>query len=54
MYEKICKVGNEENAIKIAEQKLAQCIREGKTNPSDMCPCTTVHELIGEIKSKVK
>lgn len=54
MYEKICKVGNEENAIKIAEQKLTQCIREGKTNPSDMCPCTTVHELIGEIKSKVK
>lgn len=54
MYEKICKAGNEENAIKIAEQKLTQCIREGKTNPSDMCPCTTVHELIGEIKSKVK
>ena len=34
-------------------QKLEQCIREGKTKPSEMCPCTTVHELVGEIKGKV-
>ena len=32
-------------------QKLEQCIREGKTEPSEMCPCTTVHELVGEIRS---
>lgn len=30
-----------------------QCIREGKTKPSEMCPCTTVHELVREIKDKV-
>lgn len=24
----------------------------GKTKPSEMCPCTTVHELVGEIKGK--
>ena len=34
-------------------QKLEQCIREGKTKPSEMCPCTTVHELVGEIKGQV-
>lgn len=39
-------------AIQIAQQKLEQCIREGKTKPSEMCPCTTVHELVGEIRKK--
>ena len=52
MYEKICKVGDEERAIQIAQQKLEQCKREGKTKPSEMCPCTTVHELVGEINEK--
>ena len=54
MYRKLCKSGDEEKAIKIAQQKLEQCIREGKTKPSEMCPCTTVHELVGEIKYEVK
>ena len=53
MYEKICKAGDEERAIQIAQQKLEQCRREGKTKPSEMGPCTTVHELVGEIKNKV-
>lgn len=53
MYGKLCKAGDEEKAIQIAQQKLEQCIREGKTKPSEMCPCTTVHELVGEIKRKV-
>ena len=52
MYAKLYKAGNEEKALQIARQKLEQCIREGKTKPSEMCPCTTVHELVGEIKSK--
>ena len=54
MYGKLCKAGDEEKAIQIAQQKLEQCIREGKTKPSEMCPCTTVHELVGEIKYEVK
>ena len=54
MYGKICKAGDEEKAIQIAQQKLEQCKREGKTKPSEMCPCTTVHELVGEIKAKIK
>ena len=51
IYRKLCKVGNEEKAIQIAQQKLEQCIREGKTKPSEMCPCTMMHELVGEIRS---
>lgn len=52
MYGKICKAGDEIKAIQIARQKLEQCKREGKTKPSEMCPCTTVHKLVGEIKAK--
>lgn len=52
MYGKLCKAGDEEKAIQIAQRKLEQCIREGKTKPSEMCPCTTVHELVGEIREK--
>ena len=52
MYGKLCKFGNEEKAIQIAQQKLEQCKREGKTKPSEMYPCTTVHELVDEIQKK--
>lgn len=52
MYRKICKAGDEEKAIQIAQQKLEQCKREGKTKPSEMCPCTTVHELVGRLKQR--
>ena len=54
MYGKLCKFGDEEKAIQIAQQKLERCKREGKTKPSEMYPCTTVHELIGEIKRKIR
>lgn len=54
MYEEICKAGDEDRAIKIAQQKEEQCIRDGKTKPSEMCPCTTVHELVREIKRKIQ
>ena len=54
MYSRICKAGDEKKALQIAKQKLEQCIRDGKTKPSDMCPATTVYELVGEIREKVK
>lgn len=54
MYRRIYMNGNEEEAIKIAQQKMEQCIRDGKAKPLEMCPCTTVHELVGEIKEKVR
>lgn len=54
LYEKISRTGNEERAIQIAQQKYEQCVREGKIIPSQMCPCTTVFQLVGEIRQKVK
>jgi hypothetical protein len=54
MYGKLCMVGDEEKAIQIAQQKLEQCEREGKTKPSEMCPCTMVHKLVSEIRGKIQ
>lgn len=51
MYEKIRNAGDEEKAIRIAQQKLEQHKREGKTKPSEMCPGTTVHRLVEEIRA---
>lgn len=52
LYEKICRTGNEEKALLIAKQKYEQCVREGKTIPSKMFPCTTVYQLVEEIRIK--
>lgn len=54
MYGKLCMAGDEEMAIQIAQQKLEQCEREGKKKPSEMCPGTMVHKLVGEINEKRK
>ena len=54
LYGKLCKCGDEETAIVIAQRKMEQCIRDGKVKPSEMCPCTTVYELVGEIKKKTR
>ena len=53
LYEKIFRTGDEEKALQIAKQKYEQCVREGKTIPSQMCPCTTVYQLVEEIRKKV-
>ena len=52
IYNKLCKYGNENAAIKLAEQKLTEQIRNGVELPSKMCPCTTLHLLVKEIKNK--
>ena len=36
-------------AIKLAQQKYNGHIAIGNDKPSEMCPCTTVHCLVGEI-----
>ena len=54
MYGKISNAGDEEEAIRIAQRKMEQCKREGKIKPSEMCPGTTVHRLVAEIRSKVQ
>ncbi|WP_154888485.1 hypothetical protein [Longibaculum muris] len=52
LYKKLCEFVNEENAIKIAQQKRKQCIENGLSVPSKMIPCTMVDELIKEIRQK--
>lgn len=54
LYKKLCEFGNEENAIKIAQDKRKQCIENGLTAPSKMIPCTIVDELINVIKTKME
>ena len=53
IYRRIVETGDEDKALKIAQQKLEQAIRNGYEKPSEMVPCTTVHELVGEIRNKV-
>lgn len=54
IYEKLNRFGDEKHAIKIAQQKYVEHLRNGKVKPSDMSPCTTVYLLVGEIKEKIK
>lgn len=53
LYKKLYEFGNEENAIKIAQQKRKQCIENGLTVPSKMIPCTMIDILINIIKTKI-
>lgn len=54
VYDKLNRFGDECKAIHIAQRKLEQHLRDGNCKPSEMAPCTTVHHLVGEIKSKMK
>lgn len=53
MYQRLTENGDEAAAINLAQRKYDQCIRNGYRIPSQMCPCTTVHELVKEIQTKV-
>lgn len=53
IYQKLCRYGDEQQAINIAQRKLDEHTRDGTNEPSKMCPCTTVHVLIEEIAKKV-
>lgn len=52
IYDKLKEKGNEEGAIRLAKRKISQHKRNGKSKPSNMCPGTTVHLLISEIRNK--
>ena len=52
LYRRLIENGNEETAINVAKRKHTQCKRSGIKTPSQMIPCTTVYELVGEIKCK--
>lgn len=54
IYSKLCCFGNEKQAFTIAELKFEEHLRNGTAKPSDMCPATTVHSLVEEIKNKIE
>lgn len=54
IYSKLCRYGNEKRAIEIAARKYDEHERNGNIKPSEMCPGTTVHVLVKEIKDKVR
>lgn len=53
VYRKLCTYGDEDKAIRLADQRLTQHVRSENVKPSEMIPCTTVHKLVKEIKSKI-
>lgn len=53
IYKHLTRHGDENTALSRAAKKLAEHKRNDRNKPSVMCPGTTVHELVGEIKSKV-
>ena len=54
IYAVLNRFGNESNAIQIAERRHDGYLKDGITRPSEMCPCTTVHKLVREIKIKIE
>ena len=54
IYRRLTEYGDEEKALSIAKRKPDQCISNGYILPSQMYPCTAVHELVGEIRNKMK
>ncbi len=52
LYKRLTAYGDEEKALTIAQQRFVQRKNAGYTKPSEMCPCTTVCELVEEIRSK--
>ena len=52
LYRRIADTGDEIKAMAVASRKFDQCVRNGYLVPSEMCPCTTVHRLIWEIRGK--
>ena len=54
IYEVLNRYGDESKAFEVAENRLQAHIESGVRNPSDMVPATTLHHLVGEIRSKVE
>lgn len=52
IYQTLQSLGDEQTAILIARRRHQQYLRNGIEKASEMCPCTTVHCLIEEIRHK--
>lgn len=53
IYRKLVQYGNEEGAIRLAEQSYRKCVEDGKRKPSEMWPASTVQRLVEEIQGKI-
>lgn len=53
LYAKLFEKGDEEQALRRSAKQFEQ-VSQDCTLPSAMVPCSTVHELVGEIRSKAK
>ena len=53
IYEILQKSGDEEKALKTAESRY-QMWNSSNIRPSKMCPCTTLHHLVGEVWAKTQ
>ena len=54
IYAILSRTGDEEAAIATAEQRLRSHKEDGPKKPSEMCPCTSIHLLVSEIKNKTQ
>ena len=54
IYAVLNRFGNESKAIQIAEKRFQEHLKNDAKKQSEMCPCTTLHELVNEIRQKVK
>lgn len=54
IYKFLCKYGDEQKAIKTADARMNEHIKNGYTNPSKINPGTTVQHLVKEIRDKVQ
>lgn len=54
IYAVLNRFGDESKAIQNAEMRLQGYFKDGIDRPSEMCPCTTLHKLVGEIIMKVE
>ena len=52
IYSILNRFGSEDRAIQIAGKRFRGYLLDGVDKPSEMCPCSTVYELIGEIRDK--
>lgn len=52
LYSILNRYGDEEAAIRYAETRLQGFEKQGNLLPSQMCPCTTLHHLVDEIRKK--
>lgn len=52
IYTILNRYGDEIEAIKIAESRFMQYLRDGINKLSEMCPCTTVYKLVEKIYKK--